>query len=81
MHISAQFDAGEALTDDERQRVHQDGEYRGTFFTSHFIESRPTKDVKGEYDFSEAYPLALKEFLRLEPRAAAGKALDIRIIA
>lgn len=81
MHISAQFDAGEALTEDEHQRVHQDGEYRGTFFISHFIESRPMKDDNGEYDFSDAYPQALKEFLKLEPRAAVGKALDIRIIA
>lgn len=81
MHISAQFDAGEALNDDERQRVHTDGEYRGTFFMSHFIESRPKGDGKGGYDFSDAYPRALKEFLELEPRVVQGKALDIRIIA
>lgn len=73
MYISAQLPAEEAVTEDEKSQVHTRGEHMGTFFTGITVQLHPKENGTGEYDFSEAYMEALKQFLEQEPRVAQGK--------
>jgi hypothetical protein len=88
MNISVQFSGDDAVTDDERERIHKTGPHTGTFFNSVFIQSKPVlleKDeenyLNNKYDFTDAYMEAMKELLEQEPRVVEGKALRISIIA
>ena len=81
MNVSVQYSGEDAITDDERSRTWTHGPHTGTFFNSEFIDTRPVTLEDGTYDFTEAYMKAMEEFLKLQPRAAEGKALEIRIIA
>lgn len=76
MHISVQFPADEAITDDELRRIHQDGPYSDSFFNSYFFDTRPERK-DGVLDFSEAWISALKELFNLEPRIAQGRHYSI----
>lgn len=81
MHISVQYSGEDAVTDDERARIHTSGSDAGTFYNGHFIDERPVTLEEGKYDFTEAYLEALRKFFIEEPRAAEGKGLRISIIA
>lgn len=81
MHISAQFGAEDAVTEDEKSRVHTSGSDTGTFYTSFFTQVSPIRNEDGSMDFSAAYCEALAQFMKEEPRAAEGKAFRISIIA
>lgn len=81
MHISVQYSGEDAVTEDERSRIHTSGPDAGTFYNGHFITANPVTLEDGKYDFTEAYPEALRQFLIEEPRAAEGKGLRISIIA
>lgn len=81
MHISAQFAAEDAVTEDEKSRVHTSGPDTGTFFNSIFVSVTPVRNEDGSMDFSAAYCEGLAQFMKEEPRAAKGKAFRISIIA
>jgi hypothetical protein len=81
MHISVHYAGEDAVTADERSRIHTNGRDTGTFYNSHFIDERPVVAEDGTMDFTEAYLEALRKFFIEEPRAAEGKAFEISIIA
>lgn len=83
MHISARMPESEAKTEQERNRVHEDGPDRGFFYLSKYIptESKKIEGKVGQYDFTEAYLETMRQFLIEEPRVAEGRASTVSILA
>lgn len=81
MHISLQFGAEDAVTEDEKSRVWDRSPHNGTFFNTYFIQSNPTNLGEGKYDFTETYVNAMRKLAELEPRFVAGKHCFLTITA
>lgn len=88
MNISVQYSGDDAITDDERERIHKSGPHTGTFFNTFFIQSSPVLVEKNEenyvmnrYDFKDVYMKAMAELLEQEPRVVEGKVLLISFSA
>lgn len=81
MQFSVNFNGNLAKNEDEKERIHETGQYRGTFFNTYRYTGSPDKSTDGTMDFTELYLTQFSQFLADEPRAAAGEATSITIIA